>query len=65
VDGEPREHEDGGEQGVMLSSRELAEAMLERTESAEYPGRSVLEVLKGKTRLAGISSEPPSGRGRR
>jgi 3-hydroxybutyrate dehydrogenase len=52
-----------GEQDVMLSPRELAEAMLELTESAEYPGGSVLEVLKGKTRLVGISSEPPSGEG--
>lgn len=52
-----------GEQDVMLSPRELAEAMLELTESAEYPGGSVLEVLKGKTRLVGISSEPPSGDG--
>lgn len=50
-------------QDVILSPEEMAEAMLMLVESGDYEGGSVLEVLKGKTRLVKIDSEVPNGEG--
>lgn len=48
---------------VLISPDELAAVMLDLIESDEYPGGTVLEALKGKTRKVQVDSPLPSGAG--
>lgn len=52
-----------GEEDVILEPEELAEAMLTLVESGSYPGGTVLEVLKNKTRVVKVDSPVAAGPG--
>lgn len=51
------------EEDVILAPEELAEAMLLLVESDSYPGGTVLEVLKDKTRIVKVDSSVAEGPG--
>lgn len=48
---------------VLIEPEELADVMLRVVEGADYPGGTVLEVIKGRTRYLAVDSPVASGPG--